>query len=136
MRAVLPCCPGFARSPRPQRMWVHSWGSATQHGAGCGVQVCGGVGSRGRWSWMRRSSARCGCRLRSSVGKVRWWGMAMGSAPERGDGEGHSRLFYLLLVQLHFTSPRGYPEATTHADTHKVKAGVKFDLFATVRVTM
>ena len=45
-------------------------------------------GSRGRWSRVRRSRERCGCRLRcSSVGNVRWWGVAMvGSAPERGDG--------------------------------------------------
>ena len=45
--AVLPCCPdSLAR--HDHRGWVaSSWGSATQHGAGCGVQVCGGVGSRG-----------------------------------------------------------------------------------------
>ena len=87
------CCaavlPGFARSPRAERLWANSWGSATQHGAGCGVQVCGGVWSRGRWSQARWCSARCGCRLRcSSVGNVWWWGVAIavGSAPERGDG--------------------------------------------------
>ena len=39
--------PGFARSPRAERLWANSWGSATQHDAGCGVQVCEGVGSRG-----------------------------------------------------------------------------------------
>jgi len=39
-------------------------------------------GSRGRWSRVRWSRERCGCRPCSSVGKVRWWGMAMGSAPE------------------------------------------------------
>ena len=51
--------------------------------------VCGGVGSRGRWSWMRWSRERCGCRLRCSritVGEVGggawpWW-----AAHPRGDG--------------------------------------------------
>ena len=42
--------PGFARSPRAERLWTSSLlAPATQHGAGCGVQVCGGVGSRCGW---------------------------------------------------------------------------------------
>ena len=54
---------------------------ATQHGAGCGVQVCEGVGSR-------MVEQHCGRRLRCSrisVGNVWWWGVAMGmgSAPDR-----------------------------------------------------
>ena len=58
-------------------------------------------------------------------------GHGHGQRTRGGGGEGavfstgtnYSRLFY----QLHFTSPRGYPEASTHADAHKVKASVKFD---------
>ena len=43
-----------------------------------GRAVCGGVGSRGRWCRVRWSTERCGRHLRcSSVGKVRWWGVAM-----------------------------------------------------------
>jgi hypothetical protein len=46
-------------------------------------------GSRGRWSRVRWSSARCGRRLRSSsVGKVRWWGVAMAAHPRGDGGEG------------------------------------------------
>ena len=39
--------------PRPQRLWASPWVPGTQQGAGCGVQVCKGVGSRGRWSRVR-----------------------------------------------------------------------------------
>ena len=92
-RARALCCraavPWIRSPPRPQRLWASSLlVPATQHGAGCGVQVCGGVGSRGRWSRVRWSRERCGRRLRcSSVGNVRWWGVAMavGSAPEAID---------------------------------------------------
>ena len=89
------CCaavlPGFARSPRAQRLWASSWGSATQHGAGCGVQVCEGVGSRGSLepgAMEQRALRMPSPLLRISVGNVWWWGVAMavGSAPERGDG--------------------------------------------------
>ena len=58
--------PGFARRPRAERLWANSWGPATQHGAGCGVQVCEGVGSR-------MVEQHCGRRLRCSrisVGNV------------------------------------------------------------------
>ena len=46
--AVRPCCRAarFRSPPRAERLWASSWGSATQHGAGCGVQVRR-VGSRG-----------------------------------------------------------------------------------------
>ena len=45
---LLRCRAARIRSPpRPQRLWASSWGSATQHGASCGVQVVKGVGSRG-----------------------------------------------------------------------------------------
>ena len=64
---------------------------ATQHGAGCGVQVCEGVGSRGSLepgAMEQRALRMPSPLLRISVGNVWWWGVAMavGSAPERGDG--------------------------------------------------
>ena len=95
-RAVLPCCaavlPGFARSPRPQRLWASSLlVPATQHGAGCGVLFVKESGAGGRWSrvrWEQHALRTPSPLLRISVGNVRWWGVAMavGSAPERGDG--------------------------------------------------
>ena len=65
---VLCCRAARIRSPPTSREAVGKLlCSATQHGAGCGVQVVKGVGSRGRWSWMRWSRERCGCRLRCSA---------------------------------------------------------------------
>ena len=85
--AVLPCCPdSLARHEHRgcgQTLGVppHS----TAQAAACRFVEESGAG--GRWSRVRWSRERCGCRLRcSSVGNVRWWGVAMGSAPERGDG--------------------------------------------------
>ena len=83
---------------------------ATQHGAGCGVQVCEGVGSR-------MVEQHCGRRLRCSrisVGNVWWWGVAMGSAPERGDGgEGAVSLCNFLRLRrvfvLFYLTPRLTP---------------------------
>ena len=45
-RAVcMACCSGAAprirAQPRAEGLWVHSWGSAAQPGAGCGVQCTG-----------------------------------------------------------------------------------------------
>ena len=89
LRAVLPCCPdSLARHDHRGCGQALSWGSATQHGAGCGVQVCGGVGSRGS---LEPGAMEQALRTPSPLLRresVRWWGVAMGGAPERGDGEG------------------------------------------------
>ena len=80
--------PGFARSPRAERLWANSWGSATQHDAGCGVQVCEGVGSRGVAGAGCDGAARAADAV-SAAPASPWcgarWGVAMavGSAPER-----------------------------------------------------
>ena len=52
------CCaavlPGFARSPRAERLWAGSLlVPATQHGADCGVQFVEESGAGGRWSQVR-----------------------------------------------------------------------------------
>ena len=84
--AMLPCCPD-SLAAHEQRGCGQTLVFRHTVRRRLGRAVCGGVGSRGRWSRVRRSRERCGCRLRcSSVGNVRWWGVAMGSAPERGDG--------------------------------------------------
>ena len=86
--AMLPCCPD-SHARHEQRGCGQTLVFRHTVRRRLGRAVCGGVGSRGRWSRVRRSRERCGCRLRcSSVGNVRWWGVAMavGSAPERGDG--------------------------------------------------
>ena len=59
--------PRIRAQPRAEGLWVHSLGSATQYGAGWGVQFVeeSGAGSRMRWSSMRGSSMRCGRDLRS-----------------------------------------------------------------------
>ena len=85
---VLPCRAAQIRSP-PQRLWASSWcpPHSTAQAAACRFVDESGAG--GRWSRARWSREHCGCRLRcSSVGNVWWWGVAMavGSAPERGDG--------------------------------------------------
>ena len=82
--------PGFARRPRAERLWASSWGSATQHDAGCGVQVVkesgagvAGAGCDGAESAADAVSAAPHLRRE----RVRWGvAMAVGSAPERGDG--------------------------------------------------
>ena len=86
--AMLPCCPD-SHARHEQRGCGQTLVFRHTVRRRLGRAVCGGVGSRGRWSRVRRSRERCGCRLRcSSVGNVWWWGVAMavGSAPERCDG--------------------------------------------------
>ena len=87
------CCaavlPGFARSPRAERLWAGSLlVPATQHGAGCGVQFVEESGAGGRWSRVRWSRERCGCRPRSSVGNVRGGGAWPWAAHPREAMEG------------------------------------------------
>ena len=59
---------------------------ATQHGAGCGVQVCEGVGSRGSLEpgAMEQRALRTPPPLLLRRERVRW-GVAVGSAPEAID---------------------------------------------------
>ena len=72
------------------RLWANSWGSATQHGAGCGVQIVEErePGPLEPGVMEQRALRTPSPLLHISVGNVRWWGVAMavGSAPERGDG--------------------------------------------------
>jgi hypothetical protein len=90
-RAVrMPCAcraialPGFARH-HDHRGWVaSSWGSATQHGAGCGVQF---VKEREPGSLELDARVQHALRMPSPLllrGAAWWWGVSMGSAPERG----------------------------------------------------
>ena len=119
-RAVLLRCRAarIRSPPRPQRLWASSWGSATQHGASCGVQVVKGVGSRGSLepgAMEQRALRMPSPLLRISVGNVWWWGVAMGSAPERrwrrgavfSTGTNYSRLFYLVTFYFTPRLPRG-----------------------------
>ena len=56
-----------------------------------GRAVCGGVGSREPDALEQYAREQYALRTRSPQllrGAVWWWGMAMDSAPERGDGEG------------------------------------------------
>ena len=54
VHAVLPCCRPLESLATSREAVSKLLGSATQHGAGCGVQVCEGVErSRGRWSRVR-----------------------------------------------------------------------------------
>ena len=90
-RAVLPCCPdshAITTTEAVGKLLV----PATQHGAGCGVQVCEGVGSRGSLELDARvqHALRTPSPLppRVPVGKVRWWG---GGCGQRTRGDRHCR---------------------------------------------
>ena len=82
---LLRCRAARIRSPpRPQRLWASSWGSATQHGASCGVQVVKGVGSRGSLEpgAMEQRALRTPSPLLLRRERVRW-GVAMAVGSER-----------------------------------------------------
>ena len=72
------------------RAWDR-WGGhevpATQHGAGCGVLFVKESGAGGRWSRVRweQRALRTPSPLLLRRERVRWWGTAVGSAPEAID---------------------------------------------------
>ena len=123
-RRIAPCAccaaalPGFARSPRAQRLWASSL-LGFRHTARRRLRraVCGGVGSRGSLEpgAMEQRALRMPSPLLRRE-RARWWGVAMGSAPERGDGEGAvlsaRRRITEAVTYLHFTFtprlPRGW----------------------------
>ena len=82
--AVLPSL-GFARSPRPQRLWVHSWGSAAQPGAGCGVRCTRSPAMGAGCVGAVCEGAVCAADAISAAPP--WCSVVVGSAPERGDDD-------------------------------------------------
>ena len=88
--AVLPCSPDSLAAMSREAGWQAVGGSATQHGTGCSVQVVkesgagvAGAGCDGAESAADAVSAAPHLRRE----RVRWGvAMAVGSAPERGDG--------------------------------------------------
>ena len=94
-RARALCCraavPWIRTPPRPQRLWASSLlVPATQHGAGCGVlfvKESGGRGSLEPDAMAQRALRTPSPLLPHLRGESVRCGTAVGSAPERGDGE-------------------------------------------------
>ena len=146
VRAVLPCCPGFARSPRPQRLWVHSWGSATQHGAGCGVQFVrsgegAGVAGAGCDGAARAADAVSAPPPSGKCGGGAWpWRRTREAMEERvpssATGSNYSRLLSYLVLYI-LRHPEATPRLKHPCRCSQCQGQCKVCFFKTnVRVTM